>query len=80
MERSQAGPNAAPITAFVDINPRKIGRERRGKPVLRFLDARRSLPDAFYLAAVGVEGARDLIRSNLGSESLSEGRDFLCLH
>jgi hypothetical protein len=48
--------------------------------VLSFGDARRKLPDAFYLVAVGVEGARDLIRSDLASEGLAEVRDFLCLH
>lgn len=79
-ELSQPGPAAASIAAFVDIDPRKIGGKRRDRPVLGFLDARRNLPDAFYLVAVGVEGARDMIRSDLASEGLSEGSDFLCLH
>jgi hypothetical protein len=77
---SQAGTPAPEIVAFVDIDPRKIGRRRHGRPILDPESAHTSFPDAFYLAAVGVPGARGLIRSKLTSWGMSEGEDFLCLH
>lgn len=75
------GREAPTIAAFVDIDPRKIGSVRRGdRPVLAFEDARRLHPGAFYLGAVGVAGARDLIRSALTETGHEELRDFVCLH
>lgn len=68
------------IVAFIDIDPRKIGRSRRGLPILDPDSCRKAFPDAFYLAAVGVTGARELIRSTLAGWGLSEGSDFLCVH
>jgi cellulose synthase/poly-beta-1,6-N-acetylglucosamine synthase-like glycosyltransferase len=73
-------PSVPEIAAFVDIDPRKIDRRRRGRPILDPESARRSHPGAFYLAAVGVPGARELIRSSLKAWGLAEGDDFLCLH
>jgi hypothetical protein len=74
------GPPASPVAAFIDIDPRKVGRSRRGRPVLAFEDSLRSHPGAIYLVAVGVEGARAIIRRSLVGSGLLEGRDFLCLH
>ena len=79
-EIDRPGPDAAEITAFVDIDPRKLGRTRRGRRVLTFEGARNAHHDAFYLLAVGVPGARSLIRGQLLAAGLKEGRDFLCLH
>jgi hypothetical protein len=69
----------APLTAFVDIDPRKIGRTRRGLPVL----APQELPDWWQrssrpavLAAVGARGARQLIRQELNDLGLAEGQDW----
>lgn len=76
----QPGPTAEEIIAFVDIDPRKLGRSRRGRPVLPFAEARDKRPDAFYLVAVGVPGARELIRRELKEAGLAELRDFICLH
>jgi hypothetical protein len=80
-EAAGAGPEAPRIEAFVDIDPRKIGRTRRGgRPILMFAEARHRYPEAFYLAAVGVPGARDLIKSELVRAGYLELIDFVCLH
>jgi len=69
----------APLVAFVDVDPRKIGRARRGLPIL----APSALPEwwqrydhPIVLAAVGARGARPLIRAQLAAFGLCEGRDW----
>jgi len=69
----------APLRAFVDIDPEKIGRQRRGLPIHSAED----LPDlvratrgTVVLAAVGARGARALIRSRLQEMGLVEGREW----
>ncbi len=69
----------APLAAFLDIDPHKIGRTRRDRPIL----APDELPDwwARYenpvlLAAVGARGARPLIRARLEQYRLREGADW----
>lgn len=69
----------APLVAYVDIDPRKIGRTRRGLPIL----PPEALPDwwerfsnPLVLAAVGARGARLLIRQRLTDLGLVEGRDW----
>jgi GT2 family glycosyltransferase len=69
----------APLAAFVDIDPRKIGRQRRGCPIL----APEDLPAWWQqqehpavLAAVGSRGARALIRQRLEGFGLAEGSDW----
>lgn len=69
----------APLEAFVDIDPRKIGRTRRGKPVV----APEALPGLWrqakrpvLLAAVGARGARELIRGRLNALGLVEAEDW----
>lgn len=79
-ELERSGPVVPPIVAFVDIDPRKIGRTRRGRPVHDPPAALGRFADAFFLAAVGVAGAREEIRSALTAAGRVEGRDFLCLH
>jgi glycosyltransferase involved in cell wall biosynthesis len=69
----------APLEAFIDIDPRKIGHNRRGLPILSPDDladwwARYSHP--VLLAAVGARGARKLIRERLNADGLVEGRDW----
>ena len=68
-----------PLVAFVDIDPKKIGRTRRGKPIIPPED----LPDWWsryenpaVLAAVGARGARGLIRARLNEMDLVEGQDW----
>lgn len=67
------------LVAFVDIDPRKIGRLRRGLPIL----SPEELPawwkryrNPAVLAAVGSRGARALIRKRLDAFRLVEGQDW----
>jgi hypothetical protein len=67
------------LSAFVDIDPRKIGRTRRGLPIL----PPQALPEWWQrskrpavLAAVGARGARQLIRQQLNAMGLVEGQDW----
>jgi glycosyltransferase involved in cell wall biosynthesis len=69
----------APLVAFIDVDPAKIGRTRRGVPIL----APQDLPfwwsrynDPVVLAAVGAHGARRLIRTQLTDFGLVEARDW----
>ena len=69
----------APLKAFVDIDPGKIGRRKRGCPII----AVEALPDWWgryanpvVLAAVGSRGARGLIRQQLEGMGLLEGSDW----
>ncbi|TAK11745.1 MAG: glycosyltransferase [Anaerolineae bacterium] len=65
--------------AYIDIDPRKVGRTRYGRPILP--------PDALpaewarhanpvLLVAVGARGARALIRAQLTGMNFIEGRDW----
>jgi NADH/NAD ratio-sensing transcriptional regulator Rex len=65
--------------AFLDVDPKKIGRALRGLPIhssedLPGLLARYSNP--VVLAAVGARGARRLIRTRLSDFGLREGEDW----
>ena len=68
-----------PLKYFVDIDPKKIGRTRRGLPIISPEElvqvwARSSRP--VVLASVGSRGARELIRQRLEGFGLEEGRDW----
>jgi len=68
-----------PLAAFVDIDPRKIGRTRHGRPVLApadLMDSWRGHTAPALLAAVGARGARQLIRARLAGLGLQEGQDW----
>jgi glycosyltransferase involved in cell wall biosynthesis len=69
----------APLVAYIDIDPRKIGHTRRGLPILP--------PDVLpnwwgrfanpvILTAVGARGARPLIRQRLIEMDFQEGQDW----
>jgi Glycosyl transferase family 2 len=62
--------------AFVDVDPKKIGRTRHGAPTLA-ADALASLRTrgAFVVAAIGTSGARAVVRAQLASCGYVEGRD-----
>ncbi len=67
------------ISAFVDIDPKKIGRTRRDRPILApeaMLDWWRAQRNPAVLAAVGARGARHLIRQSLHEFGLIEGQDW----
>jgi len=61
---------------FVDIDPRKIGRTARGAPIVS-PEALRAGEDTLVVA-VGVRGARELVRAHLVERGFVEGADFVC--
>jgi glycosyltransferase involved in cell wall biosynthesis len=66
------------VDFFVEVAPRKIGQRIHGAPVI----SGAGLPapgETLVLVAVGVEGARELIRAELGRRGWTEPLDFLCL-
>lgn len=68
------------VVAFLDIDPKKIGRKAHGYPVLEAESwLRTRTPNGIVLAAVGTSGARDLIRARLTAAGLVEGPEFLCI-
>jgi len=71
-----------PLTAFVDVDPKKIGTLRQGCPVVPPED----LPawwvryqNPIILAAVAARGARQLIREHLNRTRFVEGQDWLAV-
>jgi glycosyltransferase involved in cell wall biosynthesis len=72
----------APLVAFVDIDPRKIGRARRGLPIVspqEFPAWWGGYASPVLLAAVGARGARPLIRAQVQRFGLREGLDWWCV-
>jgi glycosyltransferase involved in cell wall biosynthesis len=70
---------AVPVVAFVDIDPRKIGRTRQGKPIISaddFMAWWGRYQQPALLAAVGARGARELIRQQVNGFGLAEGQDW----
>jgi len=68
--------SGVPLSAFVDIDPKKIGNTRRGLPIIApdaLLEHMRSFSNPVVLAAVGARGARELIRKSLNDCGLVEG-------
>lgn len=68
-----------PLVAFVDIDPKKIGRIRRGKPIIAPEDLMawwNQYENPAVVAAVGARGARALIRARLNAFGLVEGQDW----
>jgi glycosyltransferase involved in cell wall biosynthesis len=68
--------------AFVDIDPKKIGRTVRGVEVIDaedLLAAWGCQQRPLLLAAVGSRGARALIRQRLAALGLVESADFICV-
>ncbi len=62
------------ITAYVDIDPNKLGRSRAG----HFVHPPEEIPaGAFVLGYVAKRGAREDCRGRLERKGLVEGRDFL---
>jgi glycosyltransferase involved in cell wall biosynthesis len=69
--------NGGHVEAFVDIDPQKIGRRVRNRPVLPVESVSSlSARGAVVLAAVASRGARHLIRNRLEAMGLEEGRHW----
>src|SRR5262249_44309457 len=62
--------------AFIDVDPKKIGRTARGAPVVAPDSLNRGR--ATLVVAVGAAGARDQVRAWLDSAGFVEGNDYLC--
>ncbi len=70
---------ASTLDAFVDIDPAKIGRRRRGLPILSLGEVMawwRRYSRPALLTAVGARGARPLVREQIRSLGLVEGVDW----
>ncbi|MBI3180286.1 MAG: glycosyl transferase, partial [Deltaproteobacteria bacterium] len=63
--------------AFIDVDPRKIGRILHDAPVVGAGSLER-FAQTPLVAAVGSRGARALIRAELVRQGREEGRDFVC--
>lgn len=66
-----------PIRAYVDIDPRKIGKTRRGIPVLPPEDLAPEEGETI-IAAVAARGAREEVRERLRDLGYREGEEFIC--
>jgi glycosyltransferase involved in cell wall biosynthesis len=65
------------VAYFVDVDGKKIGRRRRGAPIL----GPEELPPPggpLLLVAVAARGARALVRAHLAGRGYREGVDFFC--
>ena len=67
-----------PVEAFVDIDPRRVGRTRHGRPVIGPGELSR-FARPLVLSAVGIPSARSIIRRQLSRAGLRELSDyFIC--
>lgn len=70
----------APVVAFVDIDPAKVGSTLREKPIIGVQELPTLVgPGTVVLAAVSSRGARALIRDRLTNMGLREARQFWCV-
>jgi glycosyltransferase involved in cell wall biosynthesis len=65
------------VSCWLDVDPRKIGRQLHGAPVIHPRDVR--LSGEKMLVAIGVHGAREEFRRLVQPLGLREGLDFLCV-
>ena len=66
------------VLSFVEVDPRKIGQEVHGAPVVDTESGLR-IGGALHLAAVGQEGAREHLRATLTDAGLKELQDFVAI-
>jgi GT2 family glycosyltransferase len=69
----------APLTALVDVDPRRIGQRICGLPVLPREEGLRLKGQAYGLAAVGRPEARADLRAFLLAAGWDEGDEFRCV-
>ena len=63
--------------AFIDIDPLKVGQTKLGGARVESPSILDVTPRPFIVVAVGVRGAREIIRAQLDARALIEGRDYL---
>lgn len=66
------------LRAFVEIDPRKIGQEIHGAPVVAREDLHH-FRNSLGVAAVGRDGARDEVRAGFTEQGWEEGVDFVAV-
>jgi glycosyltransferase involved in cell wall biosynthesis len=66
------------IVLWVDVDPRKVGRNLHGAPVISHLDLTAG-NGTKVLATVGTRGARKQLRQWAERAGFTEGLDFLCV-
>lgn len=65
------------VTSWIDVDPRKIGRELHGAPVRPVTDLSRV--GTRIIAAIGVRGARNVFRQAAAAQGLVELQDYICV-
>ncbi len=66
------------VVAFVEVDPRRVGRQRQGVPVVSVAEAGR-FHGPLHLAAVGQRGARERIREEAARLGLVDGVDLVAV-
>ena len=66
-----------PVRCLVEVNPRKIGKQIHGVPVVRSEDLACMEETGLILGAVGQKGARESVRANLNPLGFREGEDYI---
>ena len=66
-----------PPAAFIDVDPKKVGRTVHGVPVVGMPSCKADVPGDLILSAVGSEGAREKIRAHLTQLGLREHCHFV---
>ena len=66
----------AEVLAFVDVAQRRIGGEKRGKPVIAYEEVSAGAP-ALYLGALGQPAARVKLQALFDEKQMLVWRDYL---
>ncbi|HET6421529.1 MAG TPA: glycosyltransferase [Geobacteraceae bacterium] len=66
------------VACWVDVDPRKVGRDLHGAPVISHHEMRAG-SGTRILATVGTRGAREQLRCWAANAGFTEGTDFLCV-
>jgi len=67
-----------PLAAFVEVDPRKLGKRIHGAPVVP-VERAGQFPDALALGAVSGPEGRAQVRELAAGLGLVEGRDFVAV-
>lgn len=65
------------VTRWVDLDPRKIGRQLHGAPVVPLDSVEPG--SGPMLVTIGTRGARDQVRQSAAMRGLVEGEDYICV-